>query len=223
VKDFSMKQTDLFAFLLASTLLVSACSGSGGSTSSPPPTDTSTSSSASTGVSTSSSSSSTSTSSGAASSSGGVGGVLKLIGDAIKSAEKSGALPTLNRDDTILGPDVDANGVRDDIDAIINALPDTELQKKALRQNARALARTLVVDFNDPNAVRIAMNGLQKASRCKFYQYPPTEYQLLNQRNNEIEKWVVNTKTRFMAYQKFSAALNGTSNVGIYGGNYCEN
>src|SRR5690606_37178328 len=47
--------------------------------------------------------------------------------------ERRGELPALDRSSDIAGPDADHNGIRDDIDAYITALPVNDAVKKAAR------------------------------------------------------------------------------------------
>lgn len=56
---------------------------------------------------------------------------------AIKRFERNGVLPKLDYSDSYQGEDKDQNGVRDDIDAYIASLPDTEVQKRSLTQLAK--------------------------------------------------------------------------------------
>lgn len=49
------------------------------------------------------------------------------VREALLKMDADGTAPKLNRDADVAGPDVDGNGVRDDLDAYINSLPDTSL------------------------------------------------------------------------------------------------
>lgn len=72
----------------------------------------------------------------------------------IAQLEKSGKVAVLDRSDSVLGPDTNKNGVRDDIDAYIGSLNLTPLQTKAALQDARAMQLTLAVDITDKTAVQ---------------------------------------------------------------------
>lgn len=48
--------------------------------------------------------------------------------EAIKLANKNVAIPVLNRDFSVAGPDINLNGVRDDIDSYIDSLADSPPQ-----------------------------------------------------------------------------------------------
>ena len=52
--------------------------------------------------------------------------------------ERKGAYPALDRSSDIAGPDANHNGARNEIEAWINSLNVTDLQRKALMQDARA-------------------------------------------------------------------------------------
>ena len=53
------------------------------------------------------------------------------VTEQIAQLQKGGKLPKLDRSTDIKGPDTDNNGIRDDIDAWIVALPITDVQKRA--------------------------------------------------------------------------------------------
>ncbi len=137
------------------------------------------------------------------------------VAQALKSGDQSGAFPTLNRDSTVSGPDTDANGIRDDIDAYIAALPDTPVQKAAMRQTAIALANALTVDITNQSALRAVSNQLSAAASCLYARYDTTA---ASKKSREIEKYTVNTKIRFLAYEKYNSAMNGKSMVLPQGG-----
>lgn len=136
------------------------------------------------------------------------------IATAIKAADENGSLPQLNRDETISGTDNDNNGVRDDIDAYITSLPDTPAQKNVLKQSAVALGNALKVDTTNRNALLEVSAQISAASWCRHNQYDTAT---ASKKSAEIEKLMINTKIRFMAYDKFNAALSGTTSVSPQG------
>ena len=141
------------------------------------------------------------------------------VADAIKAADQSGALPALNRDTTVAGPDTNNNGVRDDIDAYINTLPDSPAQKAALRQASSAITNAMLADTTNQSALIEAGKKIMNASACAHKQYDTAN---ASKKNSEMEKLTVNTKARFQAYEKYSVAISGTSFVLPQGGG-CEN
>lgn len=119
-------------------------------------------------------------------------------------------LPQLNHDNTIAGPDTDNNGIRDDIDAYIATLPYTEVQKKAIQQDARATIGALTVDKADKAAVIATNTLISRSIACLHYQFSP-ETNEASKMSADNEKMIVNTKIRFIEYEKFNAALSGTT------------
>jgi len=62
------------------------------------------------------------------------------VATALSSLEGSGQIPVLDRSTDIDGPDVNDNGVRDDIEAYVSSLSDSAARKAALLQTAKASA-----------------------------------------------------------------------------------
>ncbi|HEY5514548.1 MAG TPA: hypothetical protein VIK40_12975 [Geomonas sp.] len=141
------------------------------------------------------------------------------VADALKASDQSGAYPALNHDSTIAGPDLDNNGVRDDVDAYINALPDNSSQKSALRQTHSAISNAMLADTTNQNALVAATRKIANATACIHAKYDSTT---ASNKNSEMEKITVNTKGRFRAYEKFSAAISGTTFV-LPEGDGCAN
>lgn len=130
------------------------------------------------------------------------------IAEALKRGEESGVLPKLDRSASIAGPDADGNGVRDDLDAYIDSLPDTPEQKKALKQDARHYMTLLTVNVSDKNAVHQAFQMGMDSSKCVFSKYDAA---VAGNKVGNMEKLSINTKERLGAYMKFNAAISGTS------------
>ncbi len=145
---------------------------------------------------------------------------ITSIGQAILAAEANGTIPKLNHDDTLLGPDTDGNGIRDDIDAYIASLPYTEVQKKAVQQDARALTATLTVDKTDKTAVINVNDKLTRSIGCLHFQF---DSDTASKKFADNQKMIVNTKNRFLEYEKFNSALSGTTWTLPDRGTSCDN
>jgi hypothetical protein len=128
------------------------------------------------------------------------------IAQAIAQGEANGQLPSLNRDSSVAGPTT--NGVRDDIAAYINSLPDTPVQKKALMQDAAAIQLALTVDTTTQSALLDAGTQMMKATHCLFKQY---DVDTAPAKAQDLQKFTVNTRTRFDAYEKFNTAMSGST------------
>lgn len=134
--------------------------------------------------------------------------LITTVGQAILAAEANGTIPKLNHDDTLLGPDTDGNGIRDDIDAYIATLPYTEVQKKAVQQNARALGTTLTVDKTNKTALMAVSYQIDRAIECLYDQFT-TETTKASKLASDNEKMIINTKNRFLEYEKYNSSLSG--------------
>lgn len=132
---------------------------------------------------------------------------VTTVEQAIMAAESNGSIPRLNHDNTIAGPDNDSNGIRDDIDAYIATLPYTEVQKKAVQQNARVLSSSLTVDTTDKVALQKIANDMSNASWCIYTKLTDGT---AGKTAGELEKMIVNTKNRFIQYEKYNSALSGS-------------
>jgi hypothetical protein len=126
----------------------------------------------------------------------------------IEDLEKRGVLPKLDRSSSIAGPDTNANGVRDDIEAIINALSLTAEQKKAAMQKAGVLQQTLVVNLNDPAAVQRVGDALMASTKClgEYFTAPGSRSEM----SQRIESMTANTRERVTRYMGFNSASSGS-------------
>ena len=129
------------------------------------------------------------------------------LANAILQAEATGAVPTLNHDNTVLGSDVNGNGIRDDIDLYIAAQPDNPAQKAALSQMAVALQASMAVDTTNRNALLAVSTKIGKGITCLFSVYDDLKG---GDKSDDIEKITVNTMTRLHAYEKYNTAMSGS-------------
>lgn len=138
----------------------------------------------------------------------------------IKALEASGALPKLDRSVSIKGPDQDLNGVRDDIDAWIEALPITAEQKKAATQKAIGLQNTLLIDINDKTAMDASGDELSAGVQCLGNVFMPN-YQESYKLGAKLEALTANTKERTQQYIKYNRAASGSTTASAKG-NPCK-
>ena len=137
----------------------------------------------------------------------------------LSALEKAGDLPALDRSTDIAGPDTDRNGIRDDIDAYIAALPVTDAMKKATRQVARVQQEALLIDLND-RVTLLALSDASMASTACMSETAeaglPADQQ--NKARNDgyaitlkIEAITANTPERADRYLAYMRALHGTT------------
>lgn len=138
----------------------------------------------------------------------------------IQALERSGALPALDRSASITGPDVNNNGVRDDIEAYIASLPLSAVQKRAALQAAKALQNTLIVDVQDKTALQKVGDGLMASTKCLGDVFAP-DIQNKSELSGKIESMTANTKARAQRYIQYNSARSG-SVTSMPDGDTCE-
>jgi hypothetical protein len=133
--------------------------------------------------------------------------------------ERTGVLPSLDRSTSLAGPDTNANGIRDDIDAYIAALPASDAVKKAARQRARVQQRSLLIDLNDRPALKALADASMASTACMsstILNGVPLELESKTVREGhaitfKIEAITANTPERAERYLAYMRALHGTT------------
>ncbi len=138
----------------------------------------------------------------------------------IEKLEKDGQLPKLDRSSDLRGPDVDNNGIRDDIDAWITAQPITDAQKKAAQQMARVQQAKILVDLNDKSAMQALGERSAAGVVCLGDVFMP-DYQKGYDLGSQLEAMMANTKERAKQYIAYNRARSG-SVTELPSGNTCE-
>lgn len=126
----------------------------------------------------------------------------------IAKMEDSGALPRLEREDTIRGIDNDGNGIRDDIDAYIKRTYPNN-QQKAVSQFARVAQASLLVNTNDRVALQAISNAEARAVSCIYEKIPNGESPSHGSVVEEISSATTNTKKRLLASLAVDKASDG--------------
>lgn len=134
----------------------------------------------------------------------------QTLKETIQSLEASGKIPKLDRSNDLLGPDANSNGVRDDIDAWIEALPITDAQKKAARQEAAQHQAILTVDLKDKAALQASGDRGMASTKCIGDVFIP-KYQDGYNLSTKLEAITFNTKERSMRYMDYNQARSGSS------------
>ena len=137
----------------------------------------------------------------------------------LEDLERRGELPVLDRSTDIAGLDTDRNGIRDDIDAYIVALPVSDAMKKATRQVARVQQKALTIDLNDQITL-LALSDASMASTACMSQTAEAGLPA-DQRNKasndgyaitlKIEAITANTPERADRYMAYMRALHGST------------
>jgi len=127
----------------------------------------------------------------------------------LKLLEKSGKLPVLDLSDDLAGPDTDDNGIRDDIDAYIRKNFTKPEERKAVEQYARTTQAELMVDINDRRAVRLANETNNRAYNCMRFTFE--DRAKYSRFMDEIFSMTMNSRKRVKQYDRYDAALSGSS------------
>ncbi|KXO13126.1 UPF0325 protein YaeH [Moritella sp. JT01] len=134
--------------------------------------------------------------------------------------------PILDRSDSLTGPDENADGIRDDVEAFIDALEVTEPVRKALKQDAKFMQENLHYDFSEKNDTNIVKaleiaNKHNKVIACKRFVGIPVRDRTNTSRT--IEALTYNTKSRTMAYLTYNHLLDGSTSISLPAKEeYCE-
>jgi hypothetical protein len=144
--------------------------------------------------------------------------------------ERTGVLPQLDRSTDVAGPDTDNNGICDDIDAYIAALPVSEPVRQAARQVARVQQRALLIDLQDRTALMALADASMASTVCMSERSRagiPLDQQEAARRNGsaitfKIEAITANTPERAERYMAYMRALHGTTTT-LRRENACEN
>ena len=137
----------------------------------------------------------------------------------LEDLERQGELPALDRSTDIAGPDTDRNGIRDDIDAYIAALPVSDPVKKVARQRARVQQKSLLIDLNDRGALLALSDASMASTACLSETVEaglPLEQHTRVRRDGhaialKIEAITANTPERTERYMAYMRALHGTT------------
>ena len=139
--------------------------------------------------------------------------------DQLDALEQQGVLPALDRSTDMAGPDANRNGIRDDIDAYIAALPVSDEVKKAARQVARVQQKSLLIDLNDRVSLLALSDDSMVSTACMSETVEaglPLEQHYKVRRDGhaialKIEAITANTPERAERYMAYMGALHGTT------------
>ncbi|WP_440889483.1 chromosome partitioning protein ParA [Vibrio sp. WZ-1] len=133
---------------------------------------------------------------------------------------------TLDRSDALTGRDENKDGIRDDIEAFINALEVSEPVRSALKQNARYSQKNLYHDWSEKTEANIdkAMaigDEYDKVIACKDFVGIPVDD--LIETSKTIRALTYNTKARTMAYLAYNHLQDGAVSTSLPAEEkYCE-
>lgn len=121
-----------------------------------------------------------------------------------KSEDSADQVNTVNSE-TLLGSDLDKNGIRDDVEDHIKQLSITEVQKSATRFEAKVLQDTLTVDVENPNAMKGSNQNMIAAINCMNSQFE--NYEEADAIGVTLEDMTFNTDQRASTYERYNSVL----------------
>jgi len=152
----------------------------------------------------------------------GTAGLLLLVGVSACSDKSGGSASTdpgdiaevveavpIDHSSELRGPDSDGNGVRDDIDAVIENYGSAEADRVRLENYARALQSAIELESTaEDDAVINLANDIDLTLQCALEWQPDAAPQQIR----EIEALSINTRERVRAYfENFERRINGLS------------
>lgn len=129
----------------------------------------------------------------------------------------SGKSLILDYSSDLKGPDLDANGIRDDIDAYLLSKNFSEAKLKAAQQHARVLQAEIIVEPTNKLAIEQIEIKADNSVNCLFSQLGRGASAL----SEVLEKLTTNTPTRLKAYLYYNS-LQGGSVTSIPDKDTCE-
>ncbi len=108
------------------------------------------------------------------------------------------------------GTDENSNGIRDDIDHLIEQkFSDTPEIKRAAEQEARALQLFMEAQTKE-EALKFA-EQIGRATSCTFkiLSHPVRDYETRQALSKQIEAWTTNTRERLIKYLESSKLISG--------------
>ena len=106
------------------------------------------------------------------------------------------------------GTDANSNGIRDDIDSLIDKSGETPARQAALRQLAVALHQAVTIDVSQAVALRLTAGQVNFATACVWDRFDASQAPTQVTR---MEAITANTEERFRAYEAYNRAVSGMS------------
>ncbi|CAH7095481.1 Chromosome partitioning protein ParA [Vibrio chagasii] len=134
--------------------------------------------------------------------------------------------PMLDRSDSLTGTDANNDGIRDDIEAFIDALEVPEPVRKALKQNAHYTQENLYHDFSQKTDANIKKaldisSQYDKVLACEEFVGIDIDDGINT--SNTITSLTYNTKARTMAYLAYNHLQDGSVSTLLPAeAKYCE-
>jgi hypothetical protein len=134
--------------------------------------------------------------------------IIDSIEAAFKNLERTNQLPLPDQSDTLAGFDLNQDGMRDDIERLIDMQPVTDKQKQLLTENAKWLQEVMLLDLTDEQAISLQSEKSALNSLCLALSFDRTADAL--KYSNLITSQTMSTFQRLSKYEEYNAKLDGS-------------
>jgi hypothetical protein len=134
--------------------------------------------------------------------------IIDSIEGAFKNLERTNQLPLPDQSDTLSGFDLNQDGVRDDIERLIDMQPVTDKQKGLLTENAKWLQEVMALDLTDEQAISFQSEKSALNSLCLALSFDRAADAL--KYSNLITSQTMSTFQRLSKYEEYNAKLDGS-------------
>lgn len=108
----------------------------------------------------------------------------------------------------LLGKDDNKDGIRDEVEAYIETLEMSDLQRESARYTAKVLQDTVLIDLTDDAALQKSSEQLMGSIGCMALRFSsPDDTESLIE---SLDVETFNTPERFDAYMNYNAAQDGS-------------
>lgn len=132
----------------------------------------------------------------------------ETIEQAMEELVSSGVIPELDKTDSLNGTDDDHSGVRDDIEAYIEKLPITDIEKDRLNEVAKTYQSIMVMDLTVDANVRAISESETNRLICAYKTFD--DFNEAKIYTDRIVNFTRNTKIRSQKMEDYFLAMDGS-------------
>ena len=134
--------------------------------------------------------------------------IIDSIEAAFKNLERTNQLPLPDQSDTLAGFDLNQDGVRDDIERLIDMQPVTDKQKELLTEKAKWLQEVMALDLSDQQSVNRQGEKSSLNAVCLMHGFEDTSDAAKYSRL--ITSQTMSTFERIQKYEAYNASRDGS-------------
>ncbi len=137
-----------------------------------------------------------------------VNGDAGKVSETIATLQSTGDLPVLDTTSSLVGKDVNADGIRDDIEAYIASEPVSQPQQTAMLDVAASLQSIQALDLSSPDRVQAVSAEMAQSIVCisNAFDNPAEAHKYLK----KLEAYTANTPERAQRYIDYNHQRDGS-------------